>query len=34
VEAAPTAVLEKVNNDAAEKAKAQHEAAGAKVTVK
>ena len=34
VEAAPTAVLEKVNKDAAEKAKAQLEAAGAKVTVK
>lgn len=34
VEAAPTAVLEKVNKDAADKAKAQLEAAGAKVTVK
>ena len=34
VEAAPTAVLEKVNKEAAEKAKAQLEAAGAKVTVK
>ena len=34
VEAAPTAVLEKVNKDTADKAKAQLEAAGAKVTVK
>jgi len=34
VEAAPTAVLEKVTKEAAEKAKAQLEAAGAKVTVK
>jgi large subunit ribosomal protein L7/L12 len=34
VEAAPTAVLEKVNKEAADKAKAQLEAAGAKVTVK
>jgi len=34
VEAAPKAVLEKVNKDAAEKAKAQLEGAGAKVTIK
>ena len=34
VEAAPKAVLEKVNKDAADKAKAQLEGAGAKVTVK
>ena len=34
VEAAPTAVLEKVKKDAAEAAKATLEAAGAKVTVK
>jgi large subunit ribosomal protein L7/L12 len=34
VEAAPTAVLEKVTKEAAEKAKAQLESAGAKVTVK
>ena len=34
VEAAPKAVLEKVNKDAAEKAKAQLEGAGAKVTLK
>ena len=34
VEAAPTTVLEKVTKEAAEKAKAQLEAAGAKVTVK
>ena len=34
VEAAPKPVLEKVNKEAADKAKAQLEAAGAKVTVK
>jgi large subunit ribosomal protein L7/L12 len=34
VEAAPKAILEKVNKDAAEKAKAQLEGAGAKVSVK
>lgn len=34
VEAAPTAVLEKVKKDAAEAAKATLEAAGAKVTIK
>jgi large subunit ribosomal protein L7/L12 len=34
VEAAPKAVLEKVNKEAAEKAKAQLEAEGAKVTLK
>ena len=34
VEAAPKAILEKVNKDAADKAKAQLEAAGATVTVK
>ncbi len=34
VEAAPTAVLEKVSKEAAEKAKAALEGAGAKVTVK
>ena len=34
VEAAPKAVLEKVNKDAADKAKAALEGAGAKVTVK
>jgi len=34
VEGAPKPVLEKVNKDAADKAKAQLEAAGAKVTVK
>ena len=34
VEAAPKAILEKVNKDAADKAKAKLEAEGAKVTVK
>jgi large subunit ribosomal protein L7/L12 len=34
VEAAPKAILEKVNKDAAEKAKAKLEAEGAKVTLK
>src|ERR1044071_4533974 len=34
VEAAPTAILEKVNTDTAEKAKAKLEAEGAKVTLK
>jgi large subunit ribosomal protein L7/L12 len=34
VEAAPKAILEKVNKETAEKAKAQLEAAGATVTVK
>ncbi len=34
VESAPKAILEKVNKDAAEKAKAQLEAAGGSVTVK
>ena len=34
VDGAPTAVLEKVNKDAAEKAKAALEGAGATVTVK
>ena len=34
VEAAPKAILEKVNKEAAEKAKAKLEAEGAKVTLK